>query len=146
LLRQIQTLARHADLLIVDAGHQPTDLMARLWQAAHVVLLVTTPEAAAVMDTYALVKQLLSSRRLAQPPALVVGQATSAQEAADVHRRIDQSCRRFLGLAVAYAGHVPARSGGAGSPGAVPAHTPAISELARQLTNHRPHASQPLAA
>src|SRR5687767_1781131 len=52
-LRQLRTLGPHADWLIVDAGNQPSELTARLWSAAYCVLLVTSPEAAAVMDAYA---------------------------------------------------------------------------------------------
>src|SRR5262245_50920653 len=101
-LRQLRTLGPHADWLIIDAGNQPSELTARLWTAAYRVLLVTCPEAAAVMDTYALVKTLLSQHALRQAPALVVNQSPDEATSADVHRRIDQSCRRFLGLSVEY--------------------------------------------
>jgi len=107
LLRQLRSLTPHADWLIVDAGNQPTELMARLWGEAHTVLLVTSPDAVSVMDTYALVKTLLTRRTMARPPALVINKLLETDSAADVHRRIDQSCRRFLGLAVDFAGAAP---------------------------------------
>jgi flagellar biosynthesis protein FlhG len=107
LLRQMRTLAPHADWLLVDAGNQPSDFTARIWSAADSLLLVTSPDAVAVMDTYALVKTLLTRQTLRRPLLLVVNQVADEPTAADVHRRIDQSCRRFLGLNVEFAGWLP---------------------------------------
>jgi len=107
LLKQMRSLAPHADWLIVDAGNQPSEMAAELWSAADRLLMVTSPDAAAVMDTYALIKTLLSRQSLRQAPALVVNQAADEATAADVHRRIDQSCRRFLGVAIEFAGWLP---------------------------------------
>jgi flagellar biosynthesis protein FlhG len=104
LLRQMQSLVPHTDWFLIDAGHRPSELAARLWSAAEQILLVTSPDAAAVMDTYALVKTLLTRQALNRPVSLVVNQAADEAAAADVCRRIDQSCRRFLGLGVELAG------------------------------------------
>jgi flagellar biosynthesis protein FlhG len=106
--RQIRSLQPHADWVIIDTGHQATELTARLWSHAERVLLVTSPDAAAVMDSYALVKTLLSRQRLARPLALAVNRAEDVLAAADVHRRIDQSCRRFLGISLDLIGGIPA--------------------------------------
>jgi flagellar biosynthesis protein FlhG len=106
-LKQMRTLAPHADCLLVDAGNQPSDFTARMWSAADRLLLVTSPDAVAVMDSYALVKTLLTRQSLRRPVLLVVNQVAGEATAADVHRRIDQSCRRFLGLAVEFAGWLP---------------------------------------
>ena len=43
------------------------------------------------MDTYALIKTLLSRQSLRQSPALVVNQAEDEATAVDVHRRIKQA-------------------------------------------------------
>jgi flagellar biosynthesis protein FlhG len=107
LLRQLRSLTPHADWLLVDAGDQPCELAARLWSAADAVMLVTAPDAVSVMDTYALVKTLLTRHSLVRPLELVVNRLGDADNAADVHRRIDQSCRRFLGLSVSFAGAAP---------------------------------------
>jgi flagellar biosynthesis protein FlhG len=107
LLRQTRTLGPHSDLLIIDAGNQPSEFTARLWEAADNLLLVTSPDAVAVMDSYALIKTLLSRHSLVRPVTLIVNQAADEAVAADVHRRIDQSCRRFLGLSINFAGGVP---------------------------------------
>jgi flagellar biosynthesis protein FlhG len=106
-LRQIQSLGRHADLVLIDTGNGPSEPTIRLWQAASDVLLVTTPDAVAVMDTYATVKTLLSRSAIRCPVRLVVNRADSEEVATDVHRRIDQSCQRFLGLPLPLAGWLP---------------------------------------
>ena len=142
LQRQLRSLERHTDWIIVDAGHQPTELMFDLWSLAERVLLVSSPDAAAVMDTYALVKTLLTRQSLAQPLALVINQVAGAAAAADVFRRIDQSCRRFLGMSLELAGYAPFEPATAGSVAgeATPAlaaspgsFADAINRLAHQL-------------
>jgi flagellar biosynthesis protein FlhG len=107
LLKQMRSLAPHADCVLVDAGNQPSDFTARVWSTADRLLLVTSPDAVAVMDSYALVKTLLTRQSLHRPLLLVVNQVADEAMAVDVHRRIDQSCRRFLGLAVEFAGWLP---------------------------------------
>jgi flagellar biosynthesis protein FlhG len=107
LLKQMQSLVPHTDWFLIDAGHRASELSGRLWTACERILLVTSPDAAAVMDTYALVKTLLTRQALSRPMSLVVNQAAGEAAAADVCRRIDQSCRRFLGLGVELAGWLP---------------------------------------
>jgi flagellar biosynthesis protein FlhG len=106
-LGQIQSLGRHADFVLIDTGNGPSEPTIRLWQAAQDVLLVTTPDAVAVMDTYATVKTLLSRSAIQSPLRLVVNRADSEEVATDVHRRIDHSCHRFLGLSLPLAGSIP---------------------------------------
>ena len=122
MLRQIQSLGRHADVVVIDLGSGSDDATLRFWQAADDVLLVTTPDAVAVMDTYATIKILLGRAasaplRQSGPLQLVVNGADSAAVAADVHRRIDQSCQRFLGVGVPLAGWLPGDQRARGSPG-----------------------------
>ncbi len=133
LLKQMRSLAPHADWLIVDAGNQPSELAAQLWAAGDRLLVVTSPDAVAVMDTYALIKTLLSRQALRHSPALIVNQAANEAVAADVHRRIDQSCRRFLGLAIEFAGWLPVDPKIKLAVIAAAALTPAVIELAHRL-------------
>lgn len=110
-IKQLDSLRPHADWLIIDAGHEPGNFTSRLWAFAKQVLLVASPEAAAVMDSYALVKTLLTRQQsLDVHVKLVVNQADSAELGADVHRRIDQSCRRFLGLSLELSAVLPVDS------------------------------------
>src|SRR6476620_5065790 len=82
LIRQLPTLGRHADWLIVDAGNQPTELAAQLWSVAELLLLVTSPDAVAVMDTYALIKTLISRYAAHRQVSLVVNQSPDAATSA----------------------------------------------------------------
>lgn len=108
MMRQIRSLGPHADAVVVDAGHGLDALPTHFWQAADEVLLVTAPDAVAVMDSYSVIKTMLSRSPSAVPLRLLVNFAENATVAADVHRRIDQSCRRFLGIGVALGGVLPA--------------------------------------
>jgi flagellar biosynthesis protein FlhG len=136
LLRQMRALGPHADWLIVDAGHEPSEFTRRLWTAAERLLLVTSPDPAAVMDTYALIKTLLSKQPQRTSVSLVVNRSPDEATAADVHRRIDQSCRRFLGLSLEYAGGISTGPGakiGASQPDASHPLAPALAHLARHV-------------
>jgi flagellar biosynthesis protein FlhG len=106
-LRQLNSLSKHVDMLVVDAGSVPTELARQLWAAAHDVVLVTSPDVVAVMDSYAAVKTLYSPGQTASQVRLLVNHAGHDAEAADVFRRIDQSCQRFLGVALELAGTIP---------------------------------------
>ena len=71
------------------------------------MLLVTAPDPVSVMDTYARVKSSIAGGVGAMDPQLIVNFCPDGGQAADVHRRIHQSCQRFLGIGVALLGHVP---------------------------------------
>jgi flagellar biosynthesis protein FlhG len=106
LIAQLQNLGPRADLAVIDAGSAPTRFAHRFWQSADELLLVTTPELAAVMDAYAAVKLLAHGER--RPPiGAVVNLAPDAAVAGGVHQRLRCACRRFLGLALRDAGWIP---------------------------------------
>ncbi len=106
LQRQLATLGRHADIVILDLGSGSGELIRRFSSAADEVLLVTTPDSVAVMDAYTRIKTdlaLASQRSL----RLVVNLTTDASQAANVHHRIDSSSQKFLNATISFAGHVP---------------------------------------
>ncbi len=106
LLRELDQLGRHADVIVLDVGNGLTHVVQRFWQAAEQVLLVTTAEAVSIMDGYAAVKVFMDGDR---PPSVrtIVNQSPLPEVAADVHRRIAQACQKFLGISVTPAGAVP---------------------------------------
>jgi flagellar biosynthesis protein FlhG len=106
LLRQLRTLGRHADLVLVDAGTNGSEAVRRFWQAADEIVFVTTPEPISVMDCYAAVKRM-SSDGAHHAVRLLVNRVADPRVGDDVHRRIDRSCRRFLQTSVGLLGHVP---------------------------------------
>lgn len=120
LLGQLEGLGGQADLVVVDAGNSLNRMMQPLWQAADVVLAVTTAEAPSVIDTYASIKAMVNGRR-SGPIRAVVNRAPSAEVAEGVHGRLAQACRRFLAVQIRGAGQLPvdpmvAAAGEAGEP------------------------------
>lgn len=101
----LKHLAPHADAVVIDAGSSRTHFTRRLWQNASAVLVVTTGEAAAIMNAYAAIKTLA---RVESPPVLrtIVNRFSDAAEAEEIHGRIAAACRRFLGLRASGAGCV----------------------------------------
>jgi flagellar biosynthesis protein FlhG len=113
-IAQLRGLATHADAVVVDAGSARNHFVRRFWHSADLVLLVTTIESASIMDAYAAAKLLLAGDA-SIPLETVVNAAPSASAADDVHARISQACRRFLGLRVSAAGYVAVAANGEGA-------------------------------
>lgn len=112
LLRQLHSLGKHVDVIVIDAGSGATEFARQLWAAADDVLLVTSPDVVAVMDTYAAVKTMstpatVAGNSLAPQLRIVVNQAQDEAQASDVFRRIDQSCQRFLNIRLQLAAAFP---------------------------------------
>ncbi|MCR9244192.1 MAG: AAA family ATPase [bacterium] len=95
LLEQLTDVATSFDVVIADTGAGITQATMRVAERADVVLAVTTPDVAAMTDTYALTK-VLQPRRAA-PPRLVVNRATSYEEAARAAGKLGAVTDRFLG-------------------------------------------------
>ncbi|MEY4181361.1 MAG: Flagellum site-determining protein YlxH [Planctomycetota bacterium] len=106
LLRQLSGLGRHAEWAVLDVGQGPSVLLRRLWLAADVAVMVTTPDSLAVMDAYAGLKRLKDGQLRAMP-CLLVNHTQNREEALDAHSRVEQACRRFLSCELRFAGHVP---------------------------------------
>jgi len=106
LIGALQHLEGHA-AVVLDVGSGLGRVVHRFWQAADEVLLVTTSEPVAIMDAYAAIK-ILRIGEAAPPVRLVVNSVASRQVGDDVYGRISQSCRRFLGMELDYAGPIPA--------------------------------------
>ncbi len=107
LVKQIQSLGRHADMVLMDVGSASAEAVHRFWLAADEVVLVTTPDHVSVMDCYATIKTALQGGAAPEAVRLIVNKATNRAEADDVFRRIEQSVRRFLQRNVASLGSVP---------------------------------------
>ena len=140
LLRQLDQLGRHADWVILDAGCGLNQVVRRFWEVADQVLLVTTGEAVAIMDTYAAIKLFLGElpRTFVQT---IVNQSPGDAEATAVHARLETAARRFLGMTLTPAASVPwdaavAHAAAAGKPLAFGhANAPAAKAI-DQLAEH----------
>ena len=105
LLTELRGLGPHADIVLIDAGSGMNRTVARFCQAAEQLVVVTTPDPISILDSYASIK-VLHSGKPDLPVSSVVNLADE-DTAAAVHARLDQVCQRFLGKAIAAAGHVP---------------------------------------
>ncbi len=107
LVEQLPALRRFADLLVVDLGTFAESLAPVLLPLAAPLLLVATPDAGSILDTYSLVKSL-AGEEIQVPLKLIVNRAADAGQAERVHERLDRCCREFLSRGLEYAGCVPA--------------------------------------
>lgn len=94
-MAELQSLSKAFDLLVVDGGHGNSPLVQRLWSRAQMVVVVTTPEAAAVLDCYAAIKRHAADAA-GNVVRLLVNQAESDFVARRTQSRIESACRTFL--------------------------------------------------
>jgi flagellar biosynthesis protein FlhG len=94
-----------ADEVLVDTGAGLGETSLFLQLAASRVLMVTTPEPTALVDTYASLK-LLWQADPQKPVDLVVNAVTSDEEARNTHTQIARACRHFLQREPGYCGPV----------------------------------------
>ena len=108
LVAELGELEAESDFVLVDAGSGLGPGVAMLAAAADQAVIVSTPEPTSIADAHAAISRF---RRLAVPPRLrvLVNQAGSASEAAEVLDRLVASSRQFLGAVVSPLG--PGRSG-----------------------------------
>lgn len=106
LLGQLQRLGAECDLVVVDAGNNPGAVTPRWWRDADLILVLTTAETASILGAYASIKAVAESGK---PESIhtLVNRSPGAEIAEDVHGRLARACRRFLGIPLQNAGHVP---------------------------------------
>jgi len=99
LLTELRSLHAYADIVLVDAGHGMSPWVERLWAAAFQILLVTTPEPAALMASYTAVK-LAPWGDVDGKIRLVVNRAPDLPTAERYGQRFNETCLQFLGMKV----------------------------------------------
>ena len=116
LMRQLAALSRHTDMVVLDIPCQEAEPrgesllhspLLSFWQHADDLLLVTTGDDSAVMNTYALLKSCWSRTVVLPRLSVMVNHARDLSAANDVHQRLDRSSRRFLKLPLTLAGSLP---------------------------------------
>lgn len=98
-LGELRSLQAQADVVILDAGSGMSPWVQQLWKAAQQVLLVSTDESVAVMDSYAAVK-LSPWGDVDGKVRLVINQCDDPHVAQTIGARFTATCRRFLGIRV----------------------------------------------
>lgn len=143
--RHLQRISSRFDLVVIDAGCNPSTAEL-LWPFADHGIVVTTTDAVAVMDAYALLKMLAGKNGLAAKIGSIVNLSHQDALAQDIQRRLVDSCQKFLRLALEPLGTLPVDmhcrdSAAAGKPVvAWPSGTPsgtALEQIAAQIVPSR---------
>lgn len=102
----LDALQRNFDYVIVDtmAGIGRSTVAFAI--AADKTLLVTTPEPSALLDAYCMLK-MISALNPKAKAYIVVNMADSAQQAFQSASKLSRAARKYLGMQIGYAGHVP---------------------------------------
>lgn len=96
LIDQLKSL-RGVDAVVIDAGCGQNRVTERFWRAADDVLLVVTPEDAAVMNAYGVIKTM-AGRGRDVPVHAVMNQVRRYEQARGAYARLQNACRRFLAV------------------------------------------------
>ena len=107
MLTELSRLGTHVDMVVLDVGSSRGSTTQRFWQAANLVLVVTTTEPAAIMDAYAAIKMLAGDVPDTTPIRLVANRA-DGKLAAPVFDRVRDACHKFLKLSIATGPCIPA--------------------------------------
>jgi len=105
LLRDIESLRRLYNVMVLDCGAGISRSVVAFALAADLVVVVATPEPTALTDAYAMIK-MLSRQNTDRSIGLVVNQAVSRTEAAHVFERLAGVAARFLRFPLADLGYV----------------------------------------
>ena len=125
----LKNLGAHADVVVIDAGSSRSPFARGLWQAASVVLAITTTDPGSIMECYAAIKVQLDASETTSVYTLA-NLSDQPEEAAEVQARIAEACRRFLSLQAIAAGVVETCPMTASAP---PLLFPSGSQAARSL-------------
>lgn len=103
LLTALSKLQDDTDTMIIDTAAGISKSVVGFCLAADHVLVVTTPEATAMTDAYAMIK-VLTGNKYPGRISLVVNMVQSAEEGRKTYQQIASVAKRFLNAALYYAG------------------------------------------
>ncbi len=94
-----------ADTLIFDTGAGISDSILRLIGASHATMLVTTPEPTAIMDAYALIKQV-NAEKMRPNIQLILNKAESEREASAALAGFIQIAEKYTDVEINKLGYI----------------------------------------
>jgi MinD-like ATPase involved in chromosome partitioning or flagellar assembly len=106
LMEQLQQLSGDADVVLVDTGSGVTPWTRRFWRRASLVLVVTTADPPAVMDSYATIK-LAGAHQIDTEILCLVNRCHDPARTAEACQRLSAACQRFLARTVPAAPSLP---------------------------------------
>ncbi len=105
LFNALQVMEKHFQHLLIDTAAGISDNVINILRSATYVIVITNPEPPAFVDSYALIKHLLSEQRNARVK-LVVNSVRDEEEALGVYERISTTLHRFQRVKIEYFGYV----------------------------------------
>lgn len=105
LFNALQVIEKHFQHLLIDTAAGISDNVINILRSSAEVLVVTNPEPPAFVDSYALIKHLLSVQRDV-PVKIIVNSVSDEAEALGIFDRIASTLHRFQGVKVRYLGYV----------------------------------------
>lgn len=106
LLRELCGLGRSSDVIVTDTAAGISRSVVGFCLAADQVLVVTTPEAAAMTDAYAMIKVLIGNKYDGRI-SLIVNMARTAAQGKKTYRQIANVVKQFLNTHLYDAGVIP---------------------------------------
>jgi len=104
-LRQMDQLEREVDILLVDTGAGISENVLRFATFADEVIVVTTPNVAATVDAYSIVK-ILREMDPQSKIGLMTNMVKSMYHAKNVFNRLDTAARKYLDYELGDLGYV----------------------------------------
>jgi len=140
LWKQIRSLGRHADVVLLDAGTAGALTVPQMGAACNQTILITTASSTSIMDCYATIKTARIPNCETDSIGLIVNRVAADADGKAVFDRIDQSARRFLNRPVAWLGSVQEdgallRTGGPQRPAVLESPQAAGSAAIRQIAH-----------
>jgi len=105
LCRELRHIAEDYDFLLLDTGAGISSQVMHFLGVANDIVVVTTPNLAATLDAYGVVKAVHEAG-LTGKMHLLVNQASDEAEASSVSHRITNCAQRFLGAAPEFLGYL----------------------------------------
>ncbi|RRD95006.1 MinD/ParA family protein [Clostridiales bacterium COT073_COT-073] len=110
LVKQLEILDEHADIIIIDTGAGINEAVLAFAFVSGEILIVTTPEPTAITDAYALIKSICNSPQFYQTKPrmrLIVNKSRSPLESQEVFDKLNKVTERFLNLSLENLGYLP---------------------------------------
>jgi flagellar biosynthesis protein FlhG len=105
LIEQLRVLDA-TDCVVIDVGSGRSHVVCDFWQAADLVVAVTTPHDTALLNTYSAIK-VFGRNAQDENVHLVVNQAANHKVAGDVADRLIESAQRYLQRRIRHLGWMP---------------------------------------
>jgi flagellar biosynthesis protein FlhG len=110
LVKSINELHEFADVILIDTGAGVSDRVLEFVMASREILLVTTPEPSAVMNSYSLLKALYKNPNFVERGTtihVIANKLSSGEEGRAVFDKLDSVVEQFLHGRLNYLGPIP---------------------------------------